>query len=218
MISTAIGGALVERAIRKRSFGSILLAAAGAAFLKRGVTGRCELYSALGLSSAKPLSRAGIRLEETVTIARPAAEVYSYWRNFSNLAGILPHIESVDSDGTEISHWRARGPGGTHFEWDAQLITERENELISWKTIGEPEIVHTGSVRFREVPSRGTEVTVLLRYQPPFTTAGWAIATLLGTSPEKEFREGLRRLKQKLEAGGVIQSTRADSQEPIQLH
>ncbi|MFN8392358.1 MAG: SRPBCC family protein [Bdellovibrionota bacterium] len=218
LISTAVGGILLERAIRKRSLGSILLAAAGASMLKRGVTGRCDIYSALGLSTAQPLSRSGIRLEETVTVSRPAAEVYAYWRNFTNLVGVLPHVESVDMTDAELSHWKAHGPGGMEYEWDAQIITEKENELISWKTVGNPEVIHTGSVRFREVASRGTEVTVLLRYQPPFKTVGWAFAALLGASPEKEFREGLRRLKQKLEAGDVIQSTRSESQEPIQLH
>jgi uncharacterized membrane protein len=61
-----------------------------------------------------------------------------------------------------------------------------------------------GSVHFRELPhDRGTEVRVVLKYDPPAGKAGAALARLFGSSPESQVREDLRRLKQFMETGEV---------------
>src|SRR4029078_777159 len=61
-----------------------------------------------------------------------------------------------------------------------------------------------GSVRFKDAPgNRGTEVLVVLQYNPPAGLIGASIAKLSGRDAETEIESDLFRLKQYLEAGEV---------------
>jgi hypothetical protein len=53
---------------------------------------------------------------------------------------------------------------------------------------------------------RGTEVRVELRYSPPAGVLGKAVARLFGESPQQQVRSDLRRFKQVLETGQVLES------------
>jgi len=151
----------------------------------------------------------GVRVDETVTILRPREELYRYWRDLSNLPRIMRHLESVQTTSGNRSHWTAKGPFDLRFEWDAEIITERENELLGWRSVGESEVDTAGSVHFIPAPGgRGTEIRVELKYDPPGGQFGSQIASLLGKSPERQIREDLRRFKAVMEAGNV--ATAAD--------
>ena len=67
-----------------------------------------------------------------------------------------------------------------------------------------------GSVRLRARAS-GTELRVLMQYNPPAGPFGAAVAWLAGQSPEAQLREELRRLKQLLETGEVPTAQRQPS-------
>ena len=56
--------------------------------------------------------------------------------------------------------------------------------------------------------SRGTEVKVLLRYDPPGGALGAAIAKLFGEDPEHQVKEELRRFKQIVETGEIATAER----------
>jgi uncharacterized membrane protein len=204
------GGVLGLLGLSRRGPGGLALAAVGGSLVYRGLSGHCSLYQALGVNTAEergpatsvPAGR-GIKFEESITIHKPAPELYRFWRNFENLARFLDHLESVRVEGNR-SHWVACGPLGSRFAWDAEVITERENELIGWRSLPGSEVDTAGSVHFRTLPGdRGTEVRVSLKYDPPAGRAGAAIAVLFGRSPQSQVREDLRRLKQYLETGEV---------------
>src|SRR4051812_44476988 len=56
--SAIVGALLIWLGIKRRSLGGILFAAAGAALVNRGVTGRCQLYKKLDMNTAaRPKSR-----------------------------------------------------------------------------------------------------------------------------------------------------------------
>src|SRR6185369_14595869 len=72
----------------------------GAGLLYRGMTGRCHLYSALGIDSTQSDARGvpaqrGFRCEQCITIQKPAAELYRAWRNLAELPQIMRHLERV---------------------------------------------------------------------------------------------------------------------------
>jgi uncharacterized membrane protein len=135
-------------------------------------------------------------------VNRPAAELYRYWRNFENLPKFMDHLESVRTTGEKRSHWVAKAPAGTTVEWDAEIINEKENELIAWRSLENADVDNAGSVRFQEAPAgRGTEVRVSLEYDPPGGMVGAAIAKLFGEAPDQQIQEDLRRFKQVMEAG-----------------
>jgi uncharacterized membrane protein len=209
-ISALGGAALVGFGLSRRSLGGAALAALGGSLLWRGATGHCGLYNALGVNTAVARGSAtsvpaghGIKVVEGVTINRPAADLYRFWRNLDNLGRFMEHLESVHVEGNR-SHWVACGPLGARVEWDAEIITDRPNELIGWRSLPGSDVDTAGSVHFRQLGhDRGTEVQVELKYDPPAGKAGAAIARLFGRSPQQQIREDLRRLKQFMETGEV---------------
>jgi len=147
------------------------------------------------------------RVSGSVTIARTPWEVYEFWRDLRNLPRFTQHVERVTIIDDRRSHWTVRAPGGRTVEWDATITEDRPNEAIAWQTIGHPDVTNAGVVRFRPAPGdQGTEVHVTLHYRPLFGAVGVAIATLLGEEPGLQLRGDLRRLKQVLEIGEVMQS------------
>ena len=151
--------------------------------------------------SASVAARHGVKVAESVIINRPREELYRYWREFSNLPSIMHHLQSVETTGGKRSHWVAKGPLDSTIEWDAEIITERENELIGWRSVGDSNMIDTaGSVHFTPHPSgRGIEVRVVLKYDPPAGKLGVAVARLLGEAPSQQIREDLHRFKQHME-------------------
>jgi len=116
----------------------------------------------------------------------------------------MRHLQSVQILGENRSRWTARGPLGKNVSWDAEVINDKPNELIAWRSVEGSDIHNAGSVRFRPGPNgRGTEVTVELNYEPPAGMVGATIARLFGESPEVQVREDLRRFKQLMEAGEI---------------
>jgi uncharacterized membrane protein len=141
----------------------------------------------------------GIKVDRSITVNRPREEVYRFWRQLENLPRFMDHLESVTVLDEDLSHWVAKGPAGTRVEWDASIHNEIENELIAWRSLSGSDIDNAGSVHF--IPAGdGTEVRVVLRYDPPAGKVGAAVAKLLGEEPELQIEEDLRRFKQVVEA------------------
>ena len=190
-----------------------------AALLYRGITGNCPLNTALGRNSAiahgghtSPVSSVergeGRKVERSVIVERPVAELYAFWRDFTNLPAFMEHLKAVTVLDDRRSHWVARGPGGSNVEWDAEIHNEIENELIAWRSLPGADVANAGSVHFRELPAgRGTEVRVVLSYEPPAGELGVAIAKLFGEEPSQQVRDALRRFKQLMEAEGATNAS-----------
>jgi len=144
----------------------------------------------------------GIKVEKSVAVNRSASELYTYWRNFENLPHFMDHLESVTVQDDKRSHWVAKAPAGTTVEWDAEIINEKENELIAWRSLDGADVDNAGSVRFSEaIGGRGTIVKVSLEYDPPAGIIGSLIAKLFGEEPSQQVQEDLHRFKQVMETG-----------------
>ena len=148
-----------------------------------------------------------IQVKKSITLMKPRAEVYQFWRQLERLPSFMIHLTSVTEVSKTRSHWEAKAPGGTQVEWDAEIVSERENEEISWQSIPDSEIQNAGSVRFEDAPAdRGTEVRVELSYDAPGGAAGAAIARWFGEEPAQQLTDDLRRFKQVMETGEVVLS------------
>jgi uncharacterized membrane protein len=206
-LSIAGGAVLAVIGLRARNLPGLLAVGAGAALIHRGYSGHCQLYSAMGKSTADapPASRyhdKGIHVEVAYTIAKPRAELYAFWRDFQNLPRFMDHLQSVTVLDEKRSHWVAKAPAGRTVEWDAEIINEKMDELIAWRSLGGADVDNAGSVRFVDAPGdRGTEVRVVLDYIPPAGRVGKWVATLFGEAPEIQIKEDLRRFKQLMETG-----------------
>jgi len=223
-VVSALGGALLALwGIERRTLPGALAALVGGALVQRGVTGHCQVYGALGVSTAegyaggvleKKHGRAAvldaskaIKVERAVAINMPPGELYRFWRNFENLPRIMAHLESVTVVDDRRSRWKAKAPAGQSVEWDAEIIREEPERLISWRSIDEATVPNAGSVHFADAGGdRGTVVRVVLEYQPPAGQLGRLVAKLFGEEPDVQVREDLRRFKSMMEAGEVPNS------------
>ncbi|MDB5073854.1 MAG: hypothetical protein JWO42_33 [Chloroflexi bacterium] len=149
----------------------------------------------------------GKEVKKSVTVNRPQEEVYRFWHDFRNLPRFARHLVSVQVTGDRRSHWKAKAPAGMTVEWDAEVVTDRPNELIAWRSLPGAAVENAGAVRFVRAPGgRGTEVHVELQYNPPGGTIGATVAKLLGEEPGRQVEDDLRAFKEVLETGEVIQS------------
>jgi uncharacterized membrane protein len=143
----------------------------------------------------------GINVDKTIFIGRPADELYRTWRNFENLPHFMEHLEEVRVVDEKRSHWRAKAPAGTNVQWDAEIINEHPNEMISWRSLEGADVDNAGTVRFQSVPG-GTEVRVTLEYNPPGGAMGAALARFFREEPGQQLEEDLLRFKHLVESAG----------------
>jgi uncharacterized membrane protein len=191
------GGAMVLMGLQQRSLRGALLAIAGGGLAYKAATEKGDMQQALGLNQA-------IKVEKTVTINKPADELYRYWHDFKYLPTFMKHLKSVEVYDNKRSHWVANAPLGASVEWDAEIIEDRENEFISWTSVEGADVDNSGFVRFKPAPgNRGTEVKVVIEYAPPGGVLASAIAKLFGEEPEQQIGDDLRRFKMLMEAGEI---------------
>lgn len=196
----ALGEAMTEAGTDRRR-----IAAATAAVV--GVTA-LDIYAGVRLS--RRAAEAGwnrVDVRHSVTIARPAEELYRFWRDFENLPQFMNHLESVRDLGGGRSHWTAKAPAGMTVEWDAEVADDVPGQRIAWRSLPGGDVENDGSVRFVPAPGgRGTEVHVDLRYDPPGGTLGSWFARLFGENPDQQVYDDLRAFKQVMEIGEVVRS------------
>ncbi len=204
-IASAVGGALLTfYGLRKPNAVGLVLAAAGGALLYRSATGHCPVNSAIGRDTATD-EDISIDITSTVTINKPRAEVYQFWRQLDNLPKFMEHLESVQQLGPKRSHWNARIPGGIgSISWGADIIAERENELIAWRSLPAADIDNAGEVRFSDAPSSGeTIVQASISYRPPAGAMGGMAAKLLNPMLKEMILKDIRRFKRLMETGEI---------------
>ncbi|HEX2114995.1 MAG TPA: SRPBCC family protein [Alphaproteobacteria bacterium] len=161
-----------------------------------------QQHSQSDTARRRSLRSDAIRSTKAITIDASPETLYRFWRNFENLPRFMDHLESVHVIDNKRSHWIARGPGGRKFAWDSEVIEDRPNAYIAWRSTGNADVRNTGNVRFDRAPGdRGTEVRVEIAYLPPAGQVGATIAWMMGQAPEQRIQENLRKLKQLFELG-----------------
>jgi uncharacterized membrane protein len=144
-----------------------------------------------------------------ITINASPDEVYARFRQLERLPEFMYHVTSVQVTGEGRSHWVAKGPAGTTVEWDAEVVEEVPGQRIAWRSVPDSSVESSGSVEFRRAPAeQGTEVRVVLDYQPPGGALGLGkvVAALFGEEPNQQLADDLRRLKQLIETGEIARS------------
>ncbi|WP_174275328.1 SRPBCC family protein [Sphingomonas bacterium] len=143
-----------------------------------------------------------------VTINRPAQELYEFWRDLSNLSGVMENIERIEvRDGTR-SHWVVKAPGDRAVEWDATITEDQPGKLIAWTSDDGADVRNSGRVEFHQVEGRGTVVRAVIAYDPPLGAIGKLFAKLFQREPAIQARRDLRRFKQLMETGEIATSSR----------
>jgi uncharacterized membrane protein len=219
--SVMLGAVLIAFGLKQRDAKGVLAALVGGALVQRGATGHCAVYDALGVSTgesdavldtprddvrgaaATVNARKAVKVERTVTIACPRHVLYAFWRDFTHLPQFMEHLESVRVDSPTRSHWKTRAPAGSSVEWEAEIVNDVPDEIIAWKSVGDPDVANAGAVNFSDAPGGGTIVKVTLDYEPPGGRVGALVARFSGEDPDRQVREDLRKFKQLMEAGAI---------------
>lgn len=214
IVSAAAAGGLLAYGLKRRDTVGAVLALGGVLLGYRSATGHCQLYEMAGISTIdtrNPDSPYGhawlsgrVHVKRSVTINKPAAELYRFWRNFENLPVFMGHLESVSVSDETHSHWKAKAPLGYSVEWEAEVTSDVENERIGWRSMEGSDIANSGVVEFHSTADRGTEVKVTLTYEAPGGNIGALAAKLFGEEPGRQVAEDLRRFKALMEAGSIM--------------
>ena len=147
-----------------------------------------------------------------VMINRPRDALYAYWRDFANLPSFMENVKSVEILDAKRSSWTVAGPAGVDIELVSEITEERPGEYIAWRSTKESDVDHEGWVEFRDNPfGRGTEVRVLISYDPPAGAVGKLVAKVLQREPRVQARRELRRFKQLMETGEIPTSKAPDA-------
>ena len=184
------GSALAVLGLSRRSKSGLLLAAAGGALAYAG-------------AKANGLPR-NFDARTSVLLNCSPEEAYRFWHNFEDLPLFMYHLDSVKQTSDRTYRWVAVGPLGSRIQWDAEIISDRPNERIAWRSLPGSDIEVNGSVEFRTAAgNRGTLVTAHIDHRPPAGALGHAVAKVLGKDPKFLIKQDLRRFKALIEAGEI---------------
>lgn len=141
---------------------------------------------------------------KSILINRPRAELFAYWRDFSNLPSFMHAIEKIDTHGDQRSTWTIRAPAGHSVTIETETTAVQEDETIGWRSTERSQIRTVGLVTFADAPAgRGTVVTAEIAYEPPGGDIGRLIAKLFQAEPNIQARHELKRFKMLMETGEV---------------
>ena len=195
LLSSVGGSLLTLYGLTRKGVAKPVLSTAGLVLTARGMT-NLDTRSLLGLG----MGENAIRVNKAINIFAPIDEVYQFWRNFENFPLFMSHVKEITTR-DDVSNWRVEGPADTTAEFQARVIQDVPNELISWQTLPDSQVQSAGFVRFDENRDGSTRVTVQMNYVPPAGAVGHAVAQLFGVDPRQAMNEDLIRLKTLLEEG-----------------
>lgn len=145
---------------------------------------------------------------EAVTIARPAADLYSFWREQPNLAQVMENVVSIEPVDGHSARWTVKAPGGATVSWTALITEDEPGHHLIWQSTPDSQIANSGRIEFRDAGPRGTVVRATIAYDPPGGTPGKLAAKLLQREPRIQTRRDLHRFKQLMETGEISTAAR----------
>ena len=144
----------------------------------------------------------GIRIQKSVAINSSPSELYRFCRDPSNLSKIVNNLHSVTEIADRRWRWSAKDSAGKNIHWLTQIVEERADELISWRTLDSEPLENSGSIRLIPgLDGRGTIVRVEMLFRPMQRVG--TFLQMLRVHPEFVAAEALRRLKALMETGEI---------------
>lgn len=213
-----------RRSDRKRSGGSTLLGlglglatAGAAAFFFARARQQDEDYDGPLISDAPDHVLRGKALRKsrnqeegralvgrTVTIGKPAQELYAFWRRFERFPEFMDNVREIRRIDDKRSEWLIEAPMGATVSVKTRIVEDEAGRTIAWISEPDSQIQTEGRVEFADAPpGRGSYVRLLIRYTPPAGEIGRMLAKILQREPQVQARRDLRRFKQLMETGEI---------------
>jgi uncharacterized membrane protein len=141
-----------------------------------------------------------IHVKENITINRKTGYIYRFWRNVKNLPRFIDHIDSVEDLGEGHNRWTIKTPVG-NISWESEIIEEKENEIIRWRSMPDSLVKNSGSLSLEEKEGcNATEATVELHYNPPVGHDSFLENKILEVITDVQMKNDLRNLKRIMES------------------
>lgn len=164
------------------------------------------------VTTSKDIAPDRALLAETVTINRPAQELYDFWRDPTNLLMVMENIEAIQLIDDNRSRWTVKAPAGRTVSWESVITQDVPGKEITWQSAPGADIANSGRIKFHHAGDRGTVVRATIAYDPPGGAIGQFIAKLFQREPRIQTRRDLRRFKQLMETGEIATSARTIKQ------
>lgn len=106
--------------------------------------------------------------EESIDIQAPVELCYQVWRDFEAYPEFIHNVKSVMELDSSTWQYEFIGPEGDVSTWTLQLIEDKPNQLISWRTLEGPELqlwIDSSFIRLSETLTHAT-ITVALGAEP----------------------------------------------------
>jgi uncharacterized membrane protein len=164
------------------------------------VAGVAALDVIASQSTARSQRAAERPILRSITIYKPVADVYAFWRDFEQLPRAMSYLESVTDQGGGRSRWTAKLPKGS-VSWETEVIEDLPGQRLEWRTVRGQALPIRGCVTFRPILG-GSATEICLEMQLGHGAAAALASLIAGPQIEGD----LRRVKQVLETGEIIRS------------
>lgn len=199
-----VGGALVIRGLRQRTFGGLVMALVGGWMLSRGIGGAGQITKRLTEASAGGESEMAVTARRNITIGKPAEELYEMWRDPDQLSEIMGHFAEVTAVEEDQLRWTIAGPRGRDISWETRIVEDEPGDVIRWETTDGATVPNEGTIIFQEASGgRGTQVTLSVTFDPPGGRLTNTALKTLDIAPEILAGEALGRFKSLAESGEI---------------
>lgn len=194
----AAGAYLLYRALKRKDDKKAIEGFAAGTVLFRGISGYCPAYDLAERTHA--FAGNNISITTSLTVNKPVEEVYNAWRRLENLPLFMNHLHSVRELDQYKSEWKANIPGGLGtISWEAEILMDEPNQLLSWHSLPGSTIHNSGKVRFRN-NGDVTDLEVTISYHAPMGKPGEAIAKLLNPVFENMVTKDIENFKHYIES------------------
>lgn len=195
MFMVAAGSYLLYRSLSGKKK-NIAQGITGGTLLARGVSGYCPVYD-MASKTAKNVS-----IQTTITVDKPVAEVYAFWRKLENLPQFMSHLEIVKQIDPSRSQWKAKALAGlVGLSWEAEILMDEPEKILSWHSLPGSSVSNAGKIVFRALGTNKTELDITLSYHAPFGKLGEKTAQLVNPVFERILQNDLQQFKTYIETG-----------------
>jgi uncharacterized membrane protein len=102
-------------------------------------------------------------IEASVDVEVPVRMAYNQWTQFESFPRFMDSVIRVDRLQSTMTHWVTRC-GGVSREFDAEIMEQRPDEHLAWRSLDTP--CHSGTVTFLPRGDDLTRVTVSVEFAP----------------------------------------------------
>jgi uncharacterized membrane protein len=99
----------------------------------------------------------------TIEVERPVTDVYNAWTQFEAFPRFMEGVREVRQIDNTMTHWTVEIAGQTR-EFDAQIVEQRPDQVIAWRSLEEPR--QAGRVSFTPVARDRTAITLQMEFEP----------------------------------------------------